>query len=353
MTTDVTLYTARTLDDTMTLGKVLAQSGYFADSREAAQAVVKILAGQELGFGPIASMTGVNIIKGKVTLSANLIASAIKRSGRYNYRVVTLTDEACRIDFYEAGERIGTSEFTMQNAKDAGLATGDNWRKFSRNMLFARAISNGAKWYCPDLSGGPIYTPEELGATVDGETGEVIDQPARTVTIERPAAAPWGLRDDAESAMEAPHLQSPTRPLAPRAPAQPKPSAGPTWTPEPDPNGFDDLPSASAERNGGNGKAPPASAHDPAAPWDDNRKAEAVRWAMRRYPEVYNHVKPWQLSLDHLLEKAASEGMDAAQIAQAWKDKCAGKQDELDAKKLQATLDAQAAGDELPVFESR
>ena len=54
MTTDVTLYTARTLDDTMTLGKVLAQSGYFADSREAAQAVVKILAGQELGFGPIA-----------------------------------------------------------------------------------------------------------------------------------------------------------------------------------------------------------------------------------------------------------------------------------------------------------
>ena len=189
MTTDVTLYTARTLDDTMTLGKVLAQSGYFADSREAAQAVVKILAGQELGFGPIASMTGVNIIKGKVTLSANLIASAIKRSGRYNYRVVTMTDEACRVDFYEAGERIGTSEFTMQNAKDAGLATGDNWRKFPRNMLFARAISNGAKWYCPDLSGGPIYTPDELGATVDGETGEVIDAP-RVVTIEQPPSAP-------------------------------------------------------------------------------------------------------------------------------------------------------------------
>ena len=161
--------------------------------------------------------------------------------------------------------------------------------------------------------------PDARPANVNLETGEII-QPARTVTIERP-------------------------------PAQPKPSAGPAWTP--DPNGFDDLPSASAERNGANGKTTPASAHDPAAPWDDNRKAEAVRWAMRRYPEVYNHVKPWQLSLDHLLEKAASEGMDAAQIAQAWKDKCAGKQDELDAKKLQATLDAQAAGDELPVFESR
>lgn len=190
MTEALVPYRVQTLDDTMTLGKVLAQSGYFADSREAAQAVVKVLAGQELGFGPIASMTGVNIIKGKVSLSANLIAAAIKRSGRYNYRVVTLTDEACRIDFYEAGERIGTSEFTMADAREAGLG-GDNWKKFKRNMLFARAISNGAKWYCPDLSGGPLYTPDELGAMVDGETGDIVDVPV-VVTTPQPSqpAAP-------------------------------------------------------------------------------------------------------------------------------------------------------------------
>jgi hypothetical protein len=322
MTTDVTLYTARTLDDTMTLGKVLAQSGYFADSREAAQAVVKILAGQELGFGPIASMTGVNIIKGKVTLSANLIASAIKRSGRYNYRVVTMTDEACRVDFYEAGERIGTSEFTMQNAKDAGLATGDNWRKFPRNMLFARAISNGAKWYCPDLSGGPIYTPDELGATVDGETGEVIDAP-RTITVERPAPTPQAVANDAA---------------------------------------FDALPGASQERASTNGKStPPATsfdrrAHDPNAPWDDDRKEEAVAWAMRRYPEIFEAKPHARKSLDKLIRELGQDGtVNPAPdtIARAWKEKCAAKQDELDAKKLQATLDAQAAGEEMPVFESR
>lgn len=190
MTQELAIY--RSIDDTMMLGKLLAQSGYFADSRDAGQAVVKVLAGAELGFGPIASMTGINIIKGKVTLSANLIAAAIKRSGRYNYRVSEMTDTACKIVFYEGKEQIGVSTFTMDDAKAAGLA-GDNWRKFPRNMLFARAISNGAKWYCPDLSGGPLYTPDELGAVVDGETGEVIDAgqyapvPARSIAVEKPS----------------------------------------------------------------------------------------------------------------------------------------------------------------------
>jgi len=167
----LTVYTP--LSDVMALGKVLAQSGYFTDAREAGQAVVKILAGQELGFGPIASMTGIHIIKGKVSLSANLMAAAIKRSGRYTYDVKGLTEDTCTLEFKEGAKLLGTSTFTMKDAAKAGL-TGDNWKKYPRNMLFARALSNGAKWYTPDIFGGPIYTPDELGAVVDGETGEVI-----------------------------------------------------------------------------------------------------------------------------------------------------------------------------------
>jgi hypothetical protein len=165
------------LADTMQLGKVLADSGFFQDSRQAAQAVVKVLAGRELGFGPVASMTGINIIQGRVALSANLIAAAVKRSGHYNYRVIGLTDTECRIDFYERGERIGTSQFTSAEATKAGTK---NMDKFPRNMLFARAMSNGAKWYCADIFGGPIYTPDELGANVN-EEGEVIEGESRVI----------------------------------------------------------------------------------------------------------------------------------------------------------------------------
>lgn len=173
------------LAETMELGTVLARSGFFADSRDAAQAVVKVLAGKEMGFGPIAAMSGIHVIKGKVSIGANLMAAAVKRSGRYNYLVTTLDTNACVIDFFDGKTKIGTSSFTVEDAKAAGLLGNDNWTKHRRNMLFARAMSNGVKWFCPDVFGGaPVYDPEELGAVVDGETGEVVQAPQ--VTIENP-----------------------------------------------------------------------------------------------------------------------------------------------------------------------
>jgi hypothetical protein len=171
----------------MDLGTVLAKSGYFQDAKDAAQAVVKVLAGRELGFGPIASMTGFNIIKGRVSMSANLMGAAIKRSSKYNYRVRQHDSTGCSIEFFERNgdkwDSIGHSVFTIEDAHKAGT---QNLEKFPRNMLFARAMSNGAKWYCPDIFGGPVYTPEELGEVVDGETGEIVHNsiPAKTAEVE-------------------------------------------------------------------------------------------------------------------------------------------------------------------------
>lgn len=169
--------------DPITLGNVLAASGFFSDSKQGAQAAVKVMAGQELGFGPIASMTGIYIVKGRVTLSANLMGAAIKRHPNYTFRVTEHTATNCVIEFIENGEVIGTSAFSMDDAKAAGLSGSETYRKFPKNMLYARALSNGAKWYCPDVfGGGPIYTPDELGEEIDGETGEVLNPQAPPTT---------------------------------------------------------------------------------------------------------------------------------------------------------------------------
>lgn len=179
----------RSVDDLARIGKMMAVSGYFQDAREAAQAAVKVQAGMEMGFGPFTSMTGIHIIQGRPSVGANLMASAVKTNPRYDYRVREMTDQACRIEFFEiiGGKResIGVSEFTLADGKKAGTK---NLDKFPRNMLFARAMSNGIRWFCPDaFNGNTVYTPEELGADVD-EDGNIIEIPR--VEVIQPKAEP-------------------------------------------------------------------------------------------------------------------------------------------------------------------
>jgi hypothetical protein len=178
------------MDDAERAARAMVASGFFADSKEASQAVVKILAGQELGFGPFASMTGVNIIQNKPVLAANLMAAAVKRQGKYNYRIVELTDINCELAFFENGQEVGRSKFGKPDAEKAGLLQKDNWRKYPRNMYFARALSNGQKWYAPDVfNGATVYTPDELGAQVD-EEGNAVQEPAQIPAIAELAPTP-------------------------------------------------------------------------------------------------------------------------------------------------------------------
>lgn len=157
------------------LGNLLSASGYFADVKDAAQAAVKVMAGEELGISPVASVMGIHIIKGKVTLSANLMAAMVRRHG-YNYRHVQFDNKGCNLEFFDkSGVSLGFSSFTEEDARAASVFN-DMYKKFPRNMYFSRAMSNGTKWYCPEVTSGlPVYVPEELGAKVNGE-GEYIEQ---------------------------------------------------------------------------------------------------------------------------------------------------------------------------------
>ena len=161
------------LTEIMSIGKAFAESGMFPDIKTAAQAVVKIQAGSEMGIPPFAAMSGIHIIQGKPTVGAGLMAANVKGSGKYDYRVIESTEKVCSIDFYQGKEKIGNSTFTIDDARKAGTK---NLDKFPKNMLFARAISNGVKWYTPDVFSGPVYVPEEMNQiTEDVPHVEIID----------------------------------------------------------------------------------------------------------------------------------------------------------------------------------
>jgi len=166
--------------EVMSMSEAFAASGMFPDVSKAGQAMVKIIAGQEIGIPPFQAMNGIHIIKGKTTLGAGIIASRVKGSGKYDYKVLKLDDTECSIDFYQGKDNIGNSKFTIAEAKKAGT---QNLERFPKNMLFARAMSNGVKWYCPDVFAGPVYVPEEMAfdnspQTEDAEHEEVKVLPA-------------------------------------------------------------------------------------------------------------------------------------------------------------------------------
>lgn len=176
------------------LARTFAMSGYFQDAQDAAKAVTKIIYGRELGLSPIVSMSSIHIIEGKPAMSSNLMAALIKRSGKYDYRVLRSDNEACVLAFKEktvkGWEEVGESSFTIDDAKRAGVAARGVWVKYAKAMLFARAISQGLRTYCPDASLAPLYVPEELGATVN-EDGNVTELPksARVAEVTQEAEA--------------------------------------------------------------------------------------------------------------------------------------------------------------------
>lgn len=179
----------QSVDELARVATMMAKSGFFKDASDAAQAGVKIMAGQAWGIDPFSAMSGIHVIQGKATVGAHLMAAKVKGSGKYDYRVREMTDQVCSIEYFEAGESLGVSTFTLEDAKKAGT---QNLSKFPRNMLFARAMSNGQRWYCPDVFTTPVYTPEEMGARVDGE-GNVLDVTAREAPTTEAAQAPKAL----------------------------------------------------------------------------------------------------------------------------------------------------------------
>ncbi len=171
---------ALAIPDVMTLGEVFAQSGMFPDVKSKSQAVVKVLAGKELGFGPIYSMCKVFMVQGKVAVAAEAMGAMVKRSGRYDYSVKTLTDTECVLQFTDNNKPAYESHFTMEDARRANLIKPEGgWVKWPRAMLMSKALSQGARIVCPHIISG-VYTAEdmEVETTEEGEVVPPIQEPS-------------------------------------------------------------------------------------------------------------------------------------------------------------------------------
>jgi len=174
----------RTIHDVNKTAEIMVASGFFKDAKDVAKACVKILAGQELGVDPVAAMRGIDIVDGQITMRAHLMGGMIKRSGKYDYALIQQDDDVCKIEFLQGEKSLGTSTFTMEDARRANLANKNTWKQYPAAMLYNRAMSQGARMFCPDVFLGAVYHEGEI---------EARPEPKQVNTPEKPQNARKGL----------------------------------------------------------------------------------------------------------------------------------------------------------------
>jgi len=161
----------------MVMGEVFAKSGMFPDIKNAAQGYVKILAGKELGLSPIQALNSFYFVNGRLGIMSQAVSALVKKSGKYDYQIVSHTDQECVIEFYLVNgdkKKIGTSKFDMKAAAKAGIINKDVWKNYPMNLLFARAMMNGVRFFCPDAISSLTYSVEELRDLEPEKKQEVI-----------------------------------------------------------------------------------------------------------------------------------------------------------------------------------
>ena len=163
--------------------RALADSGLLPSAyrRQPANVLWAVEYGEMLGLPPMAAMTGVHVIEGKPTASAGLISGLVRQAGHKLRVWGTNKSATCEIVRSDDPEHTFSVTWTLKrnsddnpSAEEAGLLGKNVWKNYPASMLKSRAITQCARDACEEVLYGLHYTPEELGAEVDGD-GEVVD----------------------------------------------------------------------------------------------------------------------------------------------------------------------------------
>ena len=156
--------------ETMGLAEVFVKSGMFEDVKDVAQAAVKIMRGQELGFPPVTSMEVIDIVQKRLFLKPRAVGALINSCGYGSFEPLERTAERCVIQFrrrYRDGWRaLPLVEYTIETAKARGLVTRTpEWKTDPANMLFWRCLGRGGAQYFPELLSGLQVAMDEEPVT--------------------------------------------------------------------------------------------------------------------------------------------------------------------------------------------
>jgi len=171
---------ALSFGDMMDMGEQLVRTGFLpAHLRTGAQVAAVILTGRELGMEPMRAVRSLSLVKGKVVEAADSQLARFKADGgRATFKSLTEMDAVLWLRHPNGDEH--TESFTMQDARNAGLASNDNYKKFPKAMLRSRVITAALKSVGWEGAVGN-YDPDELAVSGSAPVGQAEYVHAETV----------------------------------------------------------------------------------------------------------------------------------------------------------------------------
>jgi hypothetical protein len=131
-----------------------------------------VLAGAELGLPPMQSIRGLNLINGKISMSAELMGALVRNSKQCEF--LRLSSSSATTATWETRRKGSTvtqvHTWTIEQAQKAGIVKGDNWTKYPEAMLRARALSGICK----------IEYQDVLMGCYESESGELEETSSQT-----------------------------------------------------------------------------------------------------------------------------------------------------------------------------
>ena len=177
MSNAVTTVPAHQVSDMERMAKAFAASKLFG-VQNADQALALMLVAQAEGRHPASAAQDYNIIQGRPAKKADaMLRDFLSAGGKVEWH--TLNDEKADATFSHPAGGSARIDWTLKRAQAAGISN-PMWKKYPRQMLRSRAVSEGVRTVCPGATSG-MYVPEEVQDIVHVEPAPVR---VEAVTVE-------------------------------------------------------------------------------------------------------------------------------------------------------------------------
>jgi len=144
--------------------KVLFDSGFLPPHiKNPVQAVTIMLMGRELNISPLAAINNISIVNGKPCMEAKLMLALVFRQyPNAHHRIVDSDEKTAIVELGRSKDTAHEFGFSIEDAKAAGLAGKDNWKKWPKDMLMWRAVARAVRQTFPEVILNAQYIPDEM-----------------------------------------------------------------------------------------------------------------------------------------------------------------------------------------------